>query len=204
MKVVTKTKGERFELRLDQAVLERIDDWRSWRPDVPSRSEAVRQLVDAGLGNPEHMRLFQLARFNLLCAAMSRDTAGAVTDAYAYAWGDSVYPLFDDGPSLHLPFAEQFDVTYEMVDELSKYLDERWSERDVPSFYKLEDHYKVQSGRNRWNRSALLHVCRYLFLKDSFDTEFWKALLIENDHPTEAKWIVRSFDRARDIQIILR
>lgn len=42
-------KTERFELRLDEDVLARVDDWRSERDDSPSRAEAIRQLLEAGL-----------------------------------------------------------------------------------------------------------------------------------------------------------
>jgi len=40
---------ERFEMRLDPAILDKLDSWRSNQDDVPSRSEAVRRLVEAGL-----------------------------------------------------------------------------------------------------------------------------------------------------------
>jgi uncharacterized protein YfbU (UPF0304 family) len=52
-------RGERFEFRLEQEALDRIDDWRRRRadPDKPlvSRSEAARMLIDLGLdrGPPE-------------------------------------------------------------------------------------------------------------------------------------------------------
>lgn len=42
-------KSERMELRLDQALLDRIDAWRAGERDIPSRSEAVRRLIEAGL-----------------------------------------------------------------------------------------------------------------------------------------------------------
>lgn len=42
-------KNERFELRLDEDTLTRLDEWRSKQPSLPSRSEAVRRLVDVGL-----------------------------------------------------------------------------------------------------------------------------------------------------------
>jgi len=41
---------ERFELRVDQSILERIDAWRGNQDDLPSRSEAVRRLIENGLG----------------------------------------------------------------------------------------------------------------------------------------------------------
>ncbi len=41
--------NERFEMRLDQNTLRAIDAWRSGVPDVPSRGEAIRRLISAGL-----------------------------------------------------------------------------------------------------------------------------------------------------------
>ena len=49
---------ERFELRLDEEALERIDEWRGDQPDVPNRSEAVRRLMTAGLENPGAQQTF--------------------------------------------------------------------------------------------------------------------------------------------------
>ena len=43
------TKTERFELRLDRQTVEQIDAWRTDQSDLPSRAEAMRRLVDAGL-----------------------------------------------------------------------------------------------------------------------------------------------------------
>jgi uncharacterized protein YfbU (UPF0304 family) len=45
-------KAERFEMRLDTETIEKVDEWRSGQPDVPSRAEAMRRLVDIGLGRP--------------------------------------------------------------------------------------------------------------------------------------------------------
>lgn len=43
-------KPERIELRVDEALLARVDRWTSEREDKPSRSEALRQLAEIGLG----------------------------------------------------------------------------------------------------------------------------------------------------------
>ena len=40
---------ERFEMRFDRSVLERVDRWRASQPGLPSRAEAVRRLVHDGL-----------------------------------------------------------------------------------------------------------------------------------------------------------
>lgn len=36
-------------LRLDDAMVERIDQWRRAQKPIPTESEAIRQLLDAGL-----------------------------------------------------------------------------------------------------------------------------------------------------------
>ncbi len=47
------SKSDRFELRLHPSTLEKIDAWRRASSDIPSRSEAVRRLVEMGLtGSP--------------------------------------------------------------------------------------------------------------------------------------------------------
>lgn len=40
---------ERFEMRLDTDTLAKVDDWRTDQPDLPTRSEAMRRLVELGL-----------------------------------------------------------------------------------------------------------------------------------------------------------
>lgn len=42
-------KTERFEIRLEPNMLKRIDHWASRQPDQPTRSDAVRRLVERGL-----------------------------------------------------------------------------------------------------------------------------------------------------------
>lgn len=38
-----------FQMRVSPDWLETIDDWRRQQPDIPSRAEAIRRLVDKGL-----------------------------------------------------------------------------------------------------------------------------------------------------------
>lgn len=42
-------KTERFEMRIEQNVLDSIDDWRDKQTDKPSRAEAIRRLIETGL-----------------------------------------------------------------------------------------------------------------------------------------------------------
>ncbi len=46
-------KTERFEMRLDPGTLKKVDNWRSEQPDLPSRAEAVRRLMETGLSETE-------------------------------------------------------------------------------------------------------------------------------------------------------
>ncbi len=42
-------KPTRFELRLPPELGDEIDQWRRQQPDLPSRAEAARRLIEAGL-----------------------------------------------------------------------------------------------------------------------------------------------------------
>jgi hypothetical protein len=39
----------RFQMRVSDSFLERLDNWRRGQPTIPSRAEAIRQLVGFGL-----------------------------------------------------------------------------------------------------------------------------------------------------------
>jgi hypothetical protein len=42
-------KSERFEMRFEVDMIDRIDDWRRQQPDLPSRAGAIRRLIEVGL-----------------------------------------------------------------------------------------------------------------------------------------------------------
>ena len=42
-------KTERFEMRLETTMIERVDAWRRKQEDLPSRAEAFRRLIELGL-----------------------------------------------------------------------------------------------------------------------------------------------------------
>lgn len=42
-------KRHNFQMRTDDRFLEKLDEWRRLQPDLPSRAEAIRRLVDRGL-----------------------------------------------------------------------------------------------------------------------------------------------------------
>jgi hypothetical protein len=42
-------KTERFEMRVPASFLKMVDEWRRKQPELPSRAEAIRRLVELGL-----------------------------------------------------------------------------------------------------------------------------------------------------------
>jgi hypothetical protein len=47
---MTEEQTERFQMRVSPSFLKMIDDWRRKQPDLPSRAEAIRRLVEQALG----------------------------------------------------------------------------------------------------------------------------------------------------------
>jgi uncharacterized protein len=71
------TLSERFEMRLDEQTLARVDQWRSDQPDVPSRAEAMRRLVEQGLARTSTESL-RLSDGDKLLLVMMRDVYKAL------------------------------------------------------------------------------------------------------------------------------
>lgn len=46
---MTEKKDDRIFMRADPTFIQKVDSWRSKQPGLPSRSEAIRRLVEAGL-----------------------------------------------------------------------------------------------------------------------------------------------------------
>jgi uncharacterized protein YfbU (UPF0304 family) len=61
---------ERFEMRIDSELLERLDNWRSNEDDTPSRAEAIRRLLEAGLAHDKRGRPPQLSDGEKLIATL--------------------------------------------------------------------------------------------------------------------------------------
>lgn len=138
---------------------------------------------------------FEIMRFQVMAFALSNVGKLKISDAYLYAWDNGVYPIDHEAAHFHLPFAADFKISKEMLDGLVDYLGACWDRKVVPTFYELETHYNVRSGNGPWERWSLIRACRYLYLCESFDKEFWQTLLTEFEHPTEAASLARAFNR---------
>lgn len=138
--------------------------------------------------------LFQLMRFNVLSLGRTNLEASPFSAAYIYAWESGIYPLFNDGADWHKPFGLQFKISEAEVEELSKLLDENWQEKKPITFYKLEDHFSVRGtthASSNWERWKLIVACRYMYLGNLFDENFWGTLTKNGECPSEAFSICR-------------
>lgn len=64
---------ERFEMRIDSELLDRLDSWREAEEDTPSRAEAVRRLIEAGLAHDTRGRQPHLSDGEKLITLMLTD-----------------------------------------------------------------------------------------------------------------------------------
>lgn len=130
---------------------------------------------------------------------------GVYSDAYLYAWESGVYPSISDTDESvmqmpHEPYEQLFTTSKAKTNHLIKRLDDAWIKKERLTFYSLEDELGVRGySPAGWNRSDLLHICKYLYLSDFFDDKFWKTLVTNGECPSEAHGVLRAFDRSQDI-----
>jgi uncharacterized protein YfbU (UPF0304 family) len=64
---------ERFEMRIDSELLARLDNWRGNEEDTPSRAEAIRRLIEAGLAFDNKGKPVNLSNGEKLITVMLAD-----------------------------------------------------------------------------------------------------------------------------------
>lgn len=149
--------------------------------------------------------LFAQQRIQIMHIAKHHDE---FTDAYLYAWDNSVYPLLSDTdgsiPALpHEIYENHFLINKDKVDLILTRLDDAYVKEEKLTFYGLESELGVKrGGLSGWDRSDLLRICRYLFLDECFDEAFWSVLTTNGQCPAEALSLTRSFDRLKHISFM--
>ncbi|ROP56172.1 hypothetical protein EDF81_3722 [Enterobacter sp. BIGb0383] len=130
---------------------------------------------------------------------------GEFGDAYLYAWESGVYPVMSDTDGSvprrpHELYADFFVTSQYKVSFLLKRLDDAWHKKEDLTFYGLEDELGVRSfSSDGWDRSDLIHICRYLYLDGCFDKNFWDTLLENGKCPSEALSLASDLDRELSI-----
>jgi|GEM_PF-483177 len=132
-------------------------------------------------------------------------SSNAFDDAYLYAWSESLYPAMSDTDGSvpkqpHEHFKEEFLISYEQVMKVLNFIDDNWLDKKLFTFYELESHFGGKWG-DELGRVPLMKICRYSFLCGHFDSELWDHLVKPTQHPSEARSIVRKFNRQEDIYL---
>lgn len=139
--------------------------------------------------------LFQQMKLTILLTAKDGAEESPFHIAYLQAWDDGVYPLFDDGVSWHKPHADEFPISQEMVDTLHSILCHHWENKTGITFWALEDELDIQGdhvSHGEFTRYEVIKICRYFFLHENFDKEFWATLCTNGECPGEAHSITRN------------
>ncbi len=142
--------------------------------------------------------LFELARFNVVCAALTPGPAERLDDAYVYAWSRGIFPLFHEGWDLHKPFAARFGIDAAHVTDLMGFLDVGWSTGAPPTLGDLERRYDARAG-GVWSRDRLLDALRYAFLAGRFDEPFFDAICHPGGRSREVGAVFLRLDRPNEL-----
>ena len=139
--------------------------------------------------------LFNLQRFEILKLFATQGDDHLIEPAYAYAWDEGVYPIFDDRAPCHEPYQFTFQVSSEMANGLYDFLADVYEAQNTMSFYQLERHFDVTGSEAGpvWDRTSLICTCRYFHLHYRFDEAFWDALLKNTECPSEAFRVRREY-----------
>jgi len=146
----------------------------------------------------EGWRAFQIHRLNILMLAGPENSRGC-SNADLFAWSSRTYPFFS-ASILHQGFEDFFHPTKEMMDELSRILDEAFiAKSSAPTVYELERDLGIRHGDSPWTRSTLINALRYMSLcGDRFSAEFWQSMIRNAGAPSEANSFFRPFDPSWD------
>jgi len=139
--------------------------------------------------------LAEIRAHQMVAAKFNEQTEGLYSPDYVHAVMKSVYPLFhedvegrEDLNSIlaSLPFFETYDVGYEQVNNVAKYLDQKMLAEENVTFRELEAHYGQGQWQGRHLRSDLIDILRYFYLSGTF-SEMWDGIM--SDVPVEAHGI---------------
>lgn len=140
--------------------------------------------------------LFLLQKSQVMSWFFGVDTKSFVSAPYAYAWYEGVFPILDESAEWHAPYANHFKISESLMDELHSFLCDCWDGKKDLSFYDLEAHYGVRGSTHDgpyWSRFTLCHACKYFYLHEIFDDNFWNTLLENGKSPAEARSISAKF-----------
>ncbi|MFD1261639.1 hypothetical protein [Entomomonas asaccharolytica] len=141
-------------------------------------------------------RGFKQLRLEILAQSKVTDN---MSPAYLYAWDDSVFPILHDDEAAEFGHAineyiDSFDISLEIVLTVVNHLNLLAMKKKYQTFYELERSFGGKFDE-QYGRAKLISICRYLYLSDCFNSDFWNTLLDEGKHPSEASYIFYPFNK---------
>lgn len=123
----------------------------------------------------------KLTQFNNMRQHIIQTTSSGIQhspfdDSYIFAWSAGVYPAFNTAIDMHQPYEPLFNISKCNIYELASFLEHIWNKGEIVSFWQFEQLFKAYINR-AWNRQKLIDGCRYLYLTDFFDKNFWNNML---------------------------
>lgn len=143
--------------------------------------------------------LFSLQRFQILALYTNSAAEKTVSAGYAFAWLRGIYPLLNESAPWHQAHAASFPVGPQSMQELHDYLSGLHDQRTSVTYFQLEDRYGIKGAKRPgtiWSQQSLIDACRYLYLYQRFDPDFWTRLVSGSQCPMEAEVIRQKFDSA--------
>ena len=207
-------KSERFELRLDPAILEKVDVWRSAQDDVPSRSEAIRRLLETGLStgsrdsfklsNPEKLTTWLLTE--ILRTQKGYDNQDTISLIQETIYGGHFWALQWEMTGVLHNHVDNPDVVTLVVDTLDMWT---FIERAHTKFTKAEK-ARIKAEVGPWaenpkfsgfdgnNESEYMSIARFL-VEQMERFEDFKGRSFNSHMPTLARYrhMVRLFEPMR-------
>lgn len=145
------------------------------------------------MNNTEKM-LFLQQKFLILNQFSNEHSKRRVSEEYAFAWDQEIYPILSDGAPWHLLYDEYFSINKERMEYLHDYLCNNWNDESGLTFYEMESHFSSRGYDATYDRSELISACRYFHIYGTFDKDFWDKLLTNGECPSEAFSIKRDFE----------
>lgn len=146
--------------------------------------------------------IFNLQRFSILQTKLNPATSDLISDSYAYAWYDNVFPYLHDS-DIHYDLKECFLVKEEQVKMIAETADKNWLEKKNLTYYEYERLFSWNEEYKQYGigRVELLSAFKYFYLKGIFDSDFWAKLLEAGEYPIEASSITKEFNQT-DLYLI--
>lgn len=207
---------ERFEMRIDSELLDRLDNWRGQEEDTPSRAEAIRRLIEAGLAHDNKGKPVYLSDGEKLITTMLADVIkglnietetnidlvkNVISGGHYWALGWEMPGLFHS----HLDKRSRVSFVVDILDmwEFLEEAFEKLSDSDKARLAELADPWgkNVQfPGFDGNNEAEHLSIARFLITDLSRFSRFHdRKYDLNSHHPTLEKYgkMYRAFEPIR-------